>query len=128
MTTKTPRADTTATAPEIRAYLLGHRLTAAFPAVHDDMTARLQAGGVRSVGGRLILPDGNTPSEWLEAIPEVKAALAREARRARGGDAPALPADAPRQSPLAAAKARQDRAAKVTEKLARANGELEGAE
>jgi hypothetical protein len=31
-------------------------------------------------------------------------------------------------SPLAAAQARQNRAARVTQKLARANGELEGAE
>lgn len=124
-----PNNDQSASAADVRSYLLGHRLTAAFPVLHDDLVARLQAGGVRSVGGKLILPDGNTPSAWLEEIAEVRTLLAREARRARagGGDAPALPSDTP-LSPLAAAQVRQERAAKVTAKLARANGELEGAE
>ncbi len=125
MTAQPVRADTSASARDLHDYLLGHRLTAAHPAIHADLVTRLQAGGIRRIGGIFVMPDGSPPGIWLDDQAEVRAAIAREARRARGGgdaDAPLLNDD-PRQSPLAAAKARQDRAARVTERLARANGE-----
>ena len=108
--------------------LTGHRLTAAFPALHDNLVARLQAGGVRRIGGALVMPDGSPPGIWLDDQAEVRTALARETRRARGGadaaGAPALPPDDPRPlTPRAAAQMRQERAAKVTAKLALANRE-----
>lgn len=112
--------------------LTGHRLTAAFPALHDNLVARLQAGGVRRIGGALVMPDGSPPGIWLDDQAEVRTALARETRRARGGGdaavAPTLPPGAPRPlTPRAAAKVRQERAAKITAKLALANGETESA-
>ena len=78
------------------------------------------------------MPCGAPPGAWLDDQAEVRTALAREARRARGGgDAAGSPAppqhDPSPLSPRAAARARQERAARVTAKLALANGETESA-
>lgn len=125
-----PNHDQLASDADIRNLLSGHRLTAAFPVLHDNLLARLQAGGVRRIGGALVMPCGSPPGVWLDDQPAVKAALAREARRARGGGdaagAPALPPDDPRPlTPRAAAQVRQERNARITAKLARANGEID---
>ena len=122
--------DQPASDADIRALLAGHRLTAAFPVMHDDLVARLQAGGVRRIGAAYVMPCGTPPGVWLDEQPEVRTCLAREARRTRGGGdtagSPALPPDDPRPlTPRAAAQVRQERAAKITAKLALANGETE---
>ena len=125
--------DQPASDADLQTFLHGHRLTAAHPVLHADFAARLLAAGVRRIGGALVMPCGTPPGAWLADDADVRTALAREARRARGGGgapgAHALPQAEPcALSPLAAAQARQNRAARVTQKLARANGELEGAE
>lgn len=130
MTAQPVRADTSASARDLHGYLLGHRLTAAHPAIHADLVTRLRAGGVRRIGGTLVMPDGSPPGIWLDDQAEVRVALAREARRARGGGgdagAPAPPNDDPRPlTPRAAAQVRQERNARITAKLARANGEID---
>ena len=61
-----PTYDQPASDADIRTLLAGHRLTAAFPVLHDDLVARLQAGGVRRIGGAYVMPCGTPPGVWLD--------------------------------------------------------------